>query len=110
MKIKSFLIPLVLLAVCILASCASDKTGDEHSFMATILDIKGDSVLVEPIEGEDILRSSDKISFSKESLDDISAVVGDVVNIVNTGDIMASYPAQINAVSWTTDLPENVSS
>lgn len=72
----------------------------ESSFVATVIEINGNSVLVEPVEGEDELRDSDKIYFSTEKFDDIGAEVGSVVQITYTGRIMESYPAQINATSW----------
>ncbi len=73
----------------------------ESSFVATVIEINGTSVLVEPVEGEDELRSSDKIYFSTEKFDDIGAEIGSVVQITYTGEIMESYPAQINAKSWS---------
>lgn len=70
------------------------------SFKALILEINGDSVLVEPLEGEDERRSSDKISFSKSGLDDLGEP-GDTVSITYGGEIMESYPAQLVATGWS---------
>ena len=86
------------------ASCTQDKTGDERSFLATIVEISGNTVIVEPLEGEDILHSADRITFSTNDLDEINASVGDIVNILYTGEVAESYPAQVNAVSWTTEF------
>lgn len=72
----------------------------EHSFIATVLKLHDTSVLVEPVEGEDELRSADQISFGIKELADIGADVGSVVEVTYKGLIMESYPAQINAVSW----------
>ena len=72
----------------------------EYSFVATVLEINGSSVLVRPVEGEDELRSSDKISFSIKDFENIGAEVGSVVEVTYSGGIMESYPAQINAKSW----------
>lgn len=77
-----------------------EEDNVEYSFVATILEINGDSVLVEPVEGEDELRSSDKIEFSASGLDNIGAEVGSVVQVTYTGEMMESYPAQINATGW----------
>ena len=71
-----------------------------HSFRATVLEFKGSSVLVQPVEGESELRSSDKISFGTTDLEEIDAEVGSVVEVSYTGGIMESYPAQISATSW----------
>ncbi len=72
----------------------------EHTFVATVLEINGFSVFVEPIEGEDELRSSDEIRFNTSKLGDIGVEVGSVVEIIYTGGIMESHPAQINATAW----------
>lgn len=72
----------------------------EHSFVATVLEINGDSVLVQPVEDEDELRSSDEIRFNIAELADMDAEIGSVVQVTYTGAIMESYPAQINATGW----------
>ncbi len=68
-----------------------------YTMVATILQINGDSVLVEPVEES---FGADKISFSKQEMDNIGATVGSVVEITFNGEIMESYPAQIKAISW----------
>ena len=78
----------------------AEKTEVEHSFVATVLEIRDTSVLVEPVEGEDELRSVDQISFDIKELADIDVEVGSVVQVTYTGFIMETSPAQINAVSW----------
>lgn len=72
----------------------------ERRFVATVLAINGDTVLVQPLEGEDELRSSDRISFGIRDFEDIGAEVGSVVEITYTGGMMESYPAQIHATAW----------
>ncbi len=72
----------------------------DYTFTATILEITGNSVLVEPVEDQDESLSSDKISFSRQDLEDIDVRVGDNVEITYDGVIMESYPAQIFAKSW----------
>jgi len=71
-----------------------------HKFVATVLEINGDHVLVQPVDGEEELQSSDKISFGMTELEDIGAEVGSDVEISYTGGIMESYPAQIHAIKW----------
>ena len=70
------------------------------SFDAVVLELGGGHALVQPMEGEWELRSSDKISLGTAGLEDIGAQVGCEVRIWYTGGIMESYPAQIRAVKW----------
>lgn len=71
-----------------------------HSFIATVLEINDSTVLVQPVEGEEELRSSERITFGTQYLGDIGAEVGSVVKVSYTGWIMESYPAQIQATKW----------
>lgn len=71
-----------------------------ESFKAKIIEINGDSVMVEPLESPES-SSSDRIVFSKAKLEEINAEKGDTVIIVYDGLIMESYPAQIRASSWS---------
>lgn len=68
-----------------------------HKFTATVLEINGTSVLVQPVEEE---PACDQITFGIAELGDIGAQVGSYVEISYTGGIMESYPAQIHAVKW----------
>lgn len=68
--------------------------------MGKILEIRENSVLVEPLEGEDIRRSADQITFGISELEALSVKVGDTVEVTYTGGVMESYPAQIIALSW----------
>ncbi len=72
----------------------------EYSFNATILEINGDSVIVEPLADEQESNSASRISFGISGLPNIDAKVGDFVKVTYTGGIMESYPAQINAINW----------
>lgn len=72
-----------------------------HSFIATVLEFNGTTVLVEPVEGETERMSSDKISFGTQSLVDIDAEVGSVVKVSYIGGIMETYPAKIHAMKWS---------
>lgn len=68
-----------------------------HSFNAKVLEINGNTVTVEPLEGEEERLSSDKISFGYDSKelnkDDIQA--GSIVAVSYSGGIAETYPAQI---------------
>ena len=77
-----------------------EEPNAEHSFTATVLEITGTSVTVQPVEDSAILSSSDKISFGTADLEKIEVEVGSVVKVIYTGDVMESYPAQIHAKSW----------
>lgn len=72
----------------------------EHSFIATILEMNGSTVIVQPVADSAVLGSSDKISFGTANLEKIDAEVGSVVQITYTGGVMESYPAQIRVKSW----------
>ena len=56
--------------------------------------------MVEPLQAPES-SSSDKIVFSKAGLEELDVKKGDVVLIVYDGLIMETYPAQINASSWS---------
>ena len=72
----------------------------EYSFIATVLEINGNSVLAEPVEGESERLSSDKISFDIADLDKLDVQAGSVVQVSYQGGILESYPAKVNATSW----------
>jgi hypothetical protein len=69
-------------------------------FTAQILQILDNSVIVEPLAGESVLNTADRILFVTKGLDDIGAAVGDIVTVTYTGDISETYPARITAVWW----------
>lgn len=85
---------------------AGEEQEMVHKFVATVLELDSTSALVQPVAGEDELRSADKIRFGIADLDDIGAQVGSDVEISYTGGIMESYPAQINAFKW--ELAKNL--
>ena len=73
---------------------------EQYEFVATIIGAYDSSILVEPEEGTNERKSSDKISMVIErptdGTDDFY-VVGNKVKITYNGVIMESYPAQIVA-------------
>ena len=83
-----------------------DDSVEVHKLTATLLELQGNSALIEPLSEEVALAGNDRITFGISELTEIGAEVGDVVTVSYIGDIMESYPAQINAVSWVlaTDL------
>lgn len=72
----------------------------QYEFIATIIGAYNNSILVEPEEGSNERRSSDKISMNitrpTNGIHDFY-VVGNKVKITYNGMIMESYPAQIIA-------------
>ncbi len=93
---KRFIL-LLLTVVMAISACACGGAEYASAFNAKILEINGDSVLVEPTEGQ---NTEDKIIFSKADLDDINVKIGDIVRVYYNGVIMESYPAQIHADKW----------
>lgn len=77
------------------------------SFTATILEVRGKSVLVKPVEGEEALKSSDKISGGIPEDDDTKYVAGMRVEVTYTGEVMESYPAQIRIIDIK-EIKENI--
>ena len=74
---------------------AIDET--KYCFYATVIESKEKYILVEPLEGSQELKSSDKISIGLGENNDEIYPVGTIVKITYDGMIMESYPAQINA-------------
>lgn len=72
----------------------------QEQFRAVVLEISESNVIVEPMDGEDELLSSNRISFNFSHLEVINPEPGSVVDIKYSGHIMETYPAQINAISW----------
>jgi len=79
---------------------AEEEPYIETVVRATIVEINGSSVLIEPLEDEWERASADRISFSADGFEDIGAEVGSVVEVTYKGAIMESYPAQIHATGW----------
>ena len=72
----------------------------EVSFHATILEIHDGSVTVQT-NREMGFHHTTRVFFGTSELEDIGASVGDVVNVVYTGDILQTYPEQVFAISWS---------
>ena len=81
-------------------STSTFETKDDHVVRATIIEINGNTVLIEPVKGEWELKSADRIWINVEGFDDIGAKVGSIVDVTYGGYIMETYPAQITASKW----------
>lgn len=73
---------------------------EEESFLATVVELSVVSALVEPLEGEEERKSSDRIRFSVKGLEGIGVEPGDIVEIFYDGVIKESYPAGITVSRW----------
>ena len=68
-------------------------------FQAKILEIFDSYYLVEPVEGSPELRSSDRIEVKMEHLDpSLEPEVGDIIEIIHSGEIMESNSARLRDV------------
>ena len=79
---------------------AEEEPNIESVVRATVIEINGSSVLIEPLEGEWERMSGDRIRINVSEFEDIGAEVGSVVEVTYKGNIMESYPAKINAIGW----------
>ena len=76
-----------------------EEPNVKHVVRVKVLQYLKDTVVVEPLEGEPERRSYDQMTFSYVA-PDVGISVGDMAEIVYVGDVMETYPAQINVVSW----------
>ena len=71
------------------------------SFNATIIEIHGTYILVEPLVNEFFPRSGERvIILGTGNLTPIDVSVGDVVTVWFDGGVMETNPPQINAIAW----------
>ena len=69
---------------------------ETNYFEGKIVEVKENSILVEPIDASTASKSSDRIDVSIDSISvDFDLSIGDIVGITYTGGIAESYPAQI---------------
>lgn len=74
------------------------QTEDTNYFYGKVIESNGNSIIVEPREGEEIRKSADKISINLGKDNDAIYQVGTNVKITYTGYVMETYPAQVEAV------------
>lgn len=70
---------------------------EQFYFYGKVIESNSNSIIVEPNEGENERKSSDKISIGLGKENDVIYSVGTQVKITYSGYIMETYPAQINA-------------
>lgn len=89
-------------------TAGGDDTGDtgdtgdagaaETTFGATVLEVHDGWLLVEPLEGEDILSSADRVMVSLAGVEEVPDLeAGEEIAVTFDGMIRESYPAQVTA-------------
>ena len=83
-----------------------EGTPAESVFTAVVLEVHERYILVEPLEGEEIRRTADRITVSTGELEDLPELeAGDLVVVAFGGGVMESYPAQLGEV-YSVELAE----
>ena len=108
---KVLLIVLSLILMLGLVACSNNSNNIyTTTFKARIVESNGDTVIVEPLENEEIRRSADKISVGignvKKYVPEVLPV-GTLVEIVYDGNVNETYPAQINVLGFRTIMEES---
>lgn len=83
------------------------EIADGIYFYGKVIESKQNYIIVEPNEGEQIRKSADKISVGLGEYNDAIYEVGTNVKITYTGNIMESYPAQVDAIKIELKSAEN---
>ena len=77
-----------------------EEPNVEHRFVATVVEMTANTVLVKPMEYEWEYICSNRISFDASKLTDIGAAVGSVVQVTYRGAIRETHPAGIDVTGW----------
>lgn len=78
-----------------------EMKNSEYSFCGTITQVEENLFFVEPDENEEIKKSADLIMVEKLKIDtNVKYEIGERVKITYDGNVMTTYPAQINAVKY----------
>ena len=83
-------------------SCTEKEEQREEPafFAAAVLEVSDAWILVEPLEGEEILASADRFLVSTAGVEELPKLSrGDEITVFFTGFIREAYPAQIDAVA-----------
>ncbi len=106
-----------LVALSILVGCSNSATEQDlktdtddvvntsHQFSGVISEVDQNSAIVTPNEGEAILSSGDAVIIALP--DTLEVGVGDEVTVVYDGNVMESYPLQVNIISVTKTASSN---
>ena len=86
----------IIIAVCFLTNQPKQQ---ETVFRASIIEIRNNDYLVQPVEGSNELRSSDLMEVPMKYLNSaIEPHVGDILEIKHSGEILETYPARLNEI------------
>ena len=76
------------------------KAAETYKMTGTVMEIINGTMIVEPIEGEDELSSSDKFVISMEYMNaSTEPKVGEIIEVTYKGDIEETYPARLGGVT-----------
>lgn len=100
MKMISVYLLLALLLFGLVGCAATQDNEEEHvTFLATVVELPGNTVIVEPEESSAAAASASRIALSLSDItDDSLPQVGDVYQIEYDGVILETYPAQLHRV------------
>ena len=87
--------------ICLMAMTGCAREAVNPYFQGKVLEIHENSILVEPLEGEEELKSADRIVVSTDviSVHEVPEMKeGMLIQVVYNGEIAESDPAQINKV------------
>lgn len=77
------------------------KAAETYKMTGTVLEITNGTMIVEPLEGEDELSSSDKFVISVEHMNaSPEPEVGDIIEVTYNDDIEETYPARLCGVIY----------
>lgn len=80
-------------------SQASSSAESQVSVIATVTEIDSDNIIIEPVEGSDELKSSDKFSLTSVDVEMPADLdVGSKIEIFYSGEIQEIYPAVLVGV------------
>lgn len=77
------------------------SSNDNPAFQATVIEINGDTALVEPAPDSDAARSADKIQLSLTSVEDETRErlkVGTEIIVEYDGTLQETYPAMVGTL------------
>ena len=78
---------------------APPEAAESTTFTAVVLEIHDSYLLVEPLEGEAVLSSADRIEVPTGELENLPELqTGDQVAVTFSGEIQETYPARLTEV------------
>ena len=97
----------LLLTGCNRQPMAQEQAQEGGSFLATVVEVQQGSLLVEPLAGESIRDSADRVVVPLNEQEPAADwQVGDGVQVEFASGVMESYPAQLSGSVTLTPLPE----